>query len=224
MGNVLELAIVLIVMAALDNRGIIMAGAQSPPSPISSSSSCGSSLVNLVACMSFLQAGAKNNKPTPACCTALASEVDTSAVCVCQMLTTTKSPLGTPINNIPQGIPINQSRALTLPGACKLSTPTLTQCMSAAVGAGAPVATPVASPLPATSSPSPAATSTIQSPAPSVYQSALPPATTSTGVLSPSGSQKVPTASSNAERMIRFSMRNMLIVGLINSIAARIFV
>lgn len=212
----MALALVFIIIAAGGNRNIIMARAQSPPSPISSSLSCGTSLANLVACMGYLQGGSSNSSPTQDCCTALGSEVDSSAVCVCQLLTTGNNPLGIPINNIPLTIPINQNRGLTLPGACKISTPTLSQCMSAAVGAGAPVS----SPLPATSSPSPAATRTTQSPATSVYPSALPPDTTG-GVFSPSGARKGPTPSSNAGSMTNFSMNSMLIVGLTSIFASR---
>lgn len=217
----MALALVFIIIAAGGNRNIIMAGAQSPPSPISSSLSCGTSLANLVACMGYLQGGSSNSSPTQDCCTALGSEVDSSAVCVCQLLTTGNNPLGIPINNIPLTIPINQNRGLTLPGACKISTPTLSQCMSAAVGAGAPVGTPVSSPLPAPSSPSPAATRTTQSPATSVYPSALPSDTTG-GVFSPSGARKGPTPSSNAGSMTNFSMNSMLIVGLTCIFAATI--
>lgn len=120
MANILALALVLIVIAAGKNVG--MAGAQSPP-PNSSSSSCSASLVSLAPCLTFLQAGPNNSSPTQGCCTALTSVVNTSVACLCQLFTTTNNPLG---------IPINQTQALALPGACKITTPSLGQCKSPA--------------------------------------------------------------------------------------------
>jgi len=80
-------------------------------------------------------------------------------------------------------------------------------------------------PLPATSSPSPAATGTTKSPATSVYPWALPPTTTG-GVLSSSGSHEGTPASTEAGSMmsLSMSMSSMLIVGLINIIATTIIV
>ena len=123
MANVRALPLVLvIVIAAGGNAGIVMmAEAQSAPP---AGSSCSSFLVSLAPCLAFMQPGVQNNTtPTQGCCTALASVVNTSAACLCQLLTTTNNSLG---------IPINQTRSLALPGACKITTPPVSQCKSPA--------------------------------------------------------------------------------------------
>jgi len=179
-----------------------MAGAQSVPS---TSQSCTASLVSMAPCLAFLQGGPNNTTPTPGCCTALASVVSTSAACLCQMVNTTNNPLG---------IPINQTRALALPGACKVTTPPLSQCKSSAVSS--PPAAAPSSPAPVVSNPTP----TAKSPATSV---ALPPTTTPTtrgavspasgGAVSPTSGRAVspstkegPTASGSAGSMTGVSM------------------
>lgn len=112
MANVLALTLALIVIAAGGSVGRVAA---------QSSSSCSATLVSLAPCLAFLQGGANNSSPTQGCCTGLASVVSTSAACLCQMVTTTNNPLG---------IPINQTQALALPGACKITTPPVSQCKS----------------------------------------------------------------------------------------------
>jgi len=192
MANVLALALVLVAIAAGGNKGIIIMVEAQLASPPASPSSCSASLASLAPCINFLvgpSTPSTSVSPTQSCCSAVTSVANNSAICLCPLFTSGGSSylLGFPVNNIP--LPLNQTRALNLPGACRVSSPLLSQCkLSAARGAGAPVATPVSSPvaapLSATSSPSPAVTSKAMSPASSVVSPALPPATTG-GVLPP---------------------------------------
>lgn len=261
MAKVLALALVLVAVAAVE--------AQFPPPPGSSSTTCSAALASLAPCLNYLVGP---SVPTMSCCSAVTSVANDSAICLCPLFTTnmTANLLGFPVNNIP--LPLNQTRAVTLPGACRVSTPLLSQCkLSPAGGAGAPVSTPASSPAAAPksghshaaapksahsfhaaapksshSSPGPALTSKAKSPASSVdsqaltpatsggvispaqapaTSSALPPTTTTTGgVLSPSGSPVKPAGSASAASMVTFSLSSMLILGLINIIAARIIV
>eukprot|EP00253_Pinus_taeda_P016709 PITA_16709 len=185
MANVLALALALIVIAAGENVGMV--GAQSSPS------SCSAALVTLAPCLAFLQGGANNTTPTQGCCTALASVVNTNAPCLCQMVSTTNNPLG---------IPINQTQALALPGACKITTPPVSQCNSSAVSSPPAAAAP-SSPTPVVSNPTPKATSPATS-------AALPPSKTPT-------TKEGPTASANTGCMTGASMLIQL-VGIMGSL------
>eukprot|EP00253_Pinus_taeda_P035602 PITA_35602 len=177
MAKVLALALVLVVIAAGESVGMV--GAQSPPP--NSSSSCSAALVSLAPCLTFLQGGQNDTSPAQGCCTALASIVNTSAACLCQVFTTTNNSLG---------ITINQTRALALPGACKITT-SLSQCKSS----------PVSSP-PVVSNPTPTAKS---------------PATSATGgALSPSTKER-PTISANAGSMMGVSTL-IHVVGIMGSL------
>eukprot|EP00253_Pinus_taeda_P002416 PITA_02416 len=181
MANVLALTLAFIVIVAGGSVGRVAA---------QSSSSCSAALVSLAPCLAFLQGGANNSSPTQGCCTGLASVVSTSAACLCQMVTTTNNPLG---------IPINQTQALALPGACKITTPPVSQCKSTSAS-NPPAAAAPSSPTPVVSNPTP----TAKSPATSAT---LPPTTTPTtgGALSPFAKEG-PTASANSGSMMGVDM------------------
>ncbi|CAN6181407.1 unnamed protein product [Urochloa humidicola] len=78
---------------------------------------CSSVMMTLSPCMDFISSKA----PTPgiSCCSVLAGVVQTDPRCLCMVLD------GTATNF---GISINQTRALDLPGVCKVQAPPISQC------------------------------------------------------------------------------------------------
>lgn len=77
---------------------------------------CMPTIVSLSPCLGFITGN--SSTPSSSCCTQLASVVQTQAQCLCTVL-----------NGGPQlPLVINQTQALTLPGACKIQTPPPSQC------------------------------------------------------------------------------------------------
>ncbi|GAA0179149.1 hypothetical protein LIER_42202 [Lithospermum erythrorhizon] len=105
------------------------------PSP---SVDCSIVIVNLAECLSFVRAGSTTKKPEGACCNGLKTVLKTNPECICEGFK----------NSAQFGIDLNVTKALTLPQACKVSAPSITNCgLSLAPGAA-----PALSPMP--SSPS----------------------------------------------------------------------
>ena len=78
--------------------------------------SCPPAIVSLQPCLTFITSN--SSTPPPQCCTQLASMVQTQAQCLCTFLNAAP-PL--PFN-------INRTQAITLPGACNIQAPPLSQC------------------------------------------------------------------------------------------------
>lgn len=90
------------------------------PSAASPSPDCLTVLAtNIFACLSFVEPGSNLSKPEKDCCPGLSGIVDNSPQCLCQMLVANASDFG---------FEINRTKALSLPSACKLSTPPLSLC------------------------------------------------------------------------------------------------
>ncbi|KAL1367377.1 hypothetical protein AAHE18_02G048100 [Arachis hypogaea] len=103
----------------------------------SSSSSCTSTLTSLSPCLNYIMGS--SSTPSSSCCSQLSSVVKSSPQCLCSVLNGGGSNLG---------IPINQTLALSLPSACKVQTPPVSQCKGVNGGAssGSPVGSPFGSP------------------------------------------------------------------------------
>ncbi|KAM5563701.1 non-specific lipid transfer protein GPI-anchored 5 [Rosa sericea] len=86
-------------------------------------SSCSSTLTSLSPCLNYITGNSSN--PSSSCCSQLSNVVQSSPQCLCSVLTGAGSTLG---------ITINQTLALSLPGACNVKTPPINQCQSAANG------------------------------------------------------------------------------------------
>ncbi|XP_020591714.1 non-specific lipid transfer protein GPI-anchored 2-like [Phalaenopsis equestris] len=84
----------------------------------SSSSSCTSALLSLSPCLNFISGNATT--PPSSCCSQLSSVVNSEPQCLCAVL---NGDAGSGL-----GISINKTRALTLPAACKVQTPPISQC------------------------------------------------------------------------------------------------
>ncbi|KAF8783596.1 hypothetical protein HU200_000485 [Digitaria exilis] len=124
-------------------------------------SGCGASILSLAPCLSFTSGSAA--APTGPCCSALAGVLRGEPRCLCAVLGGGASAFG---------VTVNSTRALELPGKCKVTTPPVSQCD--AVGAPAP------SP-PATATPGdPGSSSSPSAPAPTAESPTAPPPVHST--------------------------------------------
>ncbi|GJN24677.1 hypothetical protein PR202_gb12431 [Eleusine coracana subsp. coracana] len=115
--------------AALGMILLMSGGGASAQSP-SPSSSCTSVLVSLSPCLNYISG---NESTAPAsCCTQLGKVVQSDPQCLCVALNADTAALG---------LNVNRTRALGLPGECKVKTPPVSDCKKAG-GAGAPATSP----------------------------------------------------------------------------------
>ncbi|XP_014513093.1 non-specific lipid-transfer protein-like protein At2g13820 [Vigna radiata var. radiata] len=96
-------------------------------------SGCSSTLTSLSPCLNYVM-GSSSTPSTP-CCSQLSTIVQSSPQCLCSLLS----------GGSTFGITINQTLALSLPAACKVQTPPVSQCQ-AGNGPTPPSTAPVASP------------------------------------------------------------------------------
>ncbi|XAR58562.1 hypothetical protein NMG60_11014004 [Bertholletia excelsa] len=156
------------------------AAAQSP-----SPSGCTVALLSLSPCLSFVTGN--STTPSSSCCSQLGNVVQSSPRCLCSLLGGGGSSLG---------ITINQTLALSLPGACKVHTPPVSRCNALANGPMASAATPASAPVD-----SPAASPSESTPSDS-SSNAIPeaeapntPSESSTPAAAATGSKTVPSTS-----------------------------
>jgi Probable lipid transfer len=86
-----------------------------------SSSSCTTALVGLSPCLNYISGN--DTTPSGSCCSQLASVVKSEPECLCTVLNG-----GSSSGSL--GMTINETRALELPGACKVQTPSASNCNS----------------------------------------------------------------------------------------------
>ncbi|XVE73102.1 hypothetical protein DITRI_Ditri11bG0090700 [Diplodiscus trichospermus] len=151
-------------------------------------SGCSSVLLSLAPCLNYITGS--STTPSSSCCSQLSSVVQSRPQCLCSALNGGGSSLG---------ITINQTQALSLPGACNVQTPPVSRCN----GAKGPAAPPVSSAVSPASSPVSSAVSPEASPvssavSPSADSSDEAPDTPATSSMpnipSGTGSKTVPTA------------------------------
>ncbi|XP_020255113.1 non-specific lipid-transfer protein-like protein At2g13820 [Asparagus officinalis] len=114
---------------------------------------CTTAIVSLAPCLGYITGN--SSTPSTSCCSQLSSVVQTQAQCLCSLLNGGGSSFG---------ININQTQALTLPGACKVKTPPVSQCNAAGGPATSPSSSPSTPTTPSTT-PSTPSTSTPTTPA-----------------------------------------------------------
>ncbi|KAJ6846701.1 non-specific lipid-transfer protein-like protein [Iris pallida] len=190
--------------------------------------SCAPTITSLAPCLGFITGNSSSTSPSSACCTQLASIIQTQTQCLCTVL-----------NGAPQ-LPfvVNQTRALTLPGACKIQTTPLSPCNAAASGqlppaaAGSPIGAPAPAPEPEPASPSTPSESIAPSPTfpstpsdatptspstPTVPSDASPTASATPVPQAPSGdgSKTVPTTNQSSSAKIATSYPPALLVLLL---------
>ncbi|XP_076883520.1 non-specific lipid transfer protein GPI-anchored 15-like [Bidens hawaiensis] len=157
------------------------------------SSTCINSLTSLSPCLNFVSGNSPT--PSPACCSQLASVVQTQPRCLCSLLN----------GNVPNiGVTINQTLAVTLPGACNVQTPPVTLCNGVANGpASGPASAPTSSEVSPTGEPS-EGTPEAQAPA--------TPLTPTTPSGSGSGSKTTPSTNNNASDGSKFGAPTYLVL------------
>ncbi|RHN71634.1 putative plant lipid transfer protein/Par allergen [Medicago truncatula] len=101
--------------------------ARDAPSP---SADCSTIVVIMADCLSFVSNDSTITKPSGACCSGLKTVLKTSPTCLCDSLK----------NSANLGVVLNVTKAATLPAACGLSAPPLSNCglSIAPVGAATP--------------------------------------------------------------------------------------
>ncbi|GKC86601.1 non-specific lipid-transfer protein-like protein [Tanacetum coccineum] len=87
-------------------------------------SGCTTALISLSPCLTFVT-GNTSSTPSSSCCSQLSNVVQSQPRCLCSLLN------GGGANF---GISINQTTALSLPGACNVQTPPVSQCNVVANG------------------------------------------------------------------------------------------
>lgn len=144
-------------------------------------SSCTNTLMSLAPCLNYITGN--SSSPSSSCCSQLGNVVQTSPLCLCSLLNNSGASLG---------ITVNRTLALSLPGACKVQTPSINQCKAATA--------PTASATPPVSSPaSSPADSSNQTPEPDITPSASEiPSASGTG----SGSKTIPSSTGTSDGSI----------------------
>ncbi|THU73968.1 hypothetical protein C4D60_Mb04t28420 [Musa balbisiana] len=97
--------------------GFVMALVTVLPGLASAQSGCTAVILGLAPCLSYITGN--SSTPSSSCCTQLARVVKSRPACLCSVLNGGASSLG---------ITINQTRALAMPGACKVQTPPVSAC------------------------------------------------------------------------------------------------
>ncbi|KAJ1419899.1 Bifunctional inhibitor/plant lipid transfer protein/seed storage helical domain [Sesbania bispinosa] len=79
-------------------------------------------------CLSFVTNGSTITKPEGTCCSGLKSVLKTAPSCLCEAFKSSSQ----------FGVVLNVTKALSLPGACKVSAPSVTNCGLSETPAAAP--------------------------------------------------------------------------------------
>ncbi|KAF3322993.1 hypothetical protein FCM35_KLT12982 [Carex littledalei] len=96
------------------------------PAPVQD---CSTYLADLADCIDFVEQGSNSTKPTASCCTGLKKVVRENERCLCDALG----------NSQDYGIKLNMSRAVAMPSACGVTTPSSSNCRTSVAPAIAPV-------------------------------------------------------------------------------------
>lgn len=86
-------------------------------------SGCTIGLMGMSPCLNFITGN--TSTPSSSCCSQLGNVVQSQPQCLCQLLNG---------NGINLGLSINRTLALTLPSACNVQTPPVSQCNGKIIG------------------------------------------------------------------------------------------
>lgn len=112
--------IALVVAASLLVASLGVSGQAPAPAP---SDDCFNAVLNMSDCLTYVETGSNITVPDKACCPELAGMVDSSPVCLCELIGKGGS----------FGIDVDVNRALKLPAACDVVTPPTNLCAAAGV-------------------------------------------------------------------------------------------
>uniref|UniRef100_A0A6V7QU36 Bifunctional inhibitor/plant lipid transfer protein/seed storage helical domain-containing protein n=1 Tax=Ananas comosus var. bracteatus TaxID=296719 RepID=A0A6V7QU36_ANACO len=107
-----KMAVLLVfVLAAIAGSGLLS---------VQADSSCLNSLLSMTSCISYVSN--ESSEVSPLCCPSISAVLASQPLCLCYILNGEVGKL--------LGKPIDESRALGLPGLCKLTTPPISECNS----------------------------------------------------------------------------------------------
>ncbi|KAL8027489.1 hypothetical protein ABFX02_14G098200 [Erythranthe guttata] len=95
---------------------------------------CSSLVLNMADCLSFVTEGSTAKTPEGTCCSGLKTVLKTDAECICEAFR----------NSAQLGVTLNVTKALTLPTACHVSSPSVSNCGLSIDTGTAPALSPLA--------------------------------------------------------------------------------
>ncbi|GMH23719.1 hypothetical protein Nepgr_025562 [Nepenthes gracilis] len=102
-----------------------------------STTDCSSLVMDMADCLSFVTNGSTDTKPTGSCCSGLKTVLKTDAECLCETFKSSGQ----------LGFALNVTKALSLPSACHVKTPSFSKCgLTLVSSTGAPVVSPAGAP------------------------------------------------------------------------------
>ncbi|OAY46575.2 non-specific lipid transfer protein GPI-anchored 31 [Manihot esculenta] len=93
---------------------------------------CSSLVLNMADCLSYVSNGSTTAKPEGTCCSGLKTVLKSDPECLCEAFKSSSQ----------LGVVLNVTKALTLPDACKLHAPPVSNCGLSLAPAGAPGVSP----------------------------------------------------------------------------------
>ncbi|KAK6156864.1 hypothetical protein DH2020_011112 [Rehmannia glutinosa] len=108
-----------------------ISAAHSAPAP---AVDCSSLVLNMADCLSYVTAGGTAKKPEGMCCSGLKTVLKTNAECLCEAFQ----------NSAQLGVTLNMTKALGLPAACHVSSPSVSNCALSTSPGAAPALSPMA--------------------------------------------------------------------------------
>ncbi|PKU73899.1 Non-specific lipid-transfer protein-like protein [Dendrobium catenatum] len=84
--------------------------------PVTAQTGCTAEIISLAPCLSYISGN--STAPSSSCCSQLSNVVRSQPLCLCTVLN----------GGFSIGISLNKTRALALPGACKVQTPPVSKC------------------------------------------------------------------------------------------------
>ncbi|KAK9286376.1 hypothetical protein L1049_014771 [Liquidambar formosana] len=142
---------------AVDNA--CSASTHSAPAP---SVDCSTMVLNMADCLSFVTNGSTVTKPEGTCCSGLKTVLKADPECLCEAFKSSAQ----------FGVVLNITKAVTLPSACRISAPSISNCRLSTAPGAAPALSP-SSPTPAASGPTFGANELVPAVAPAVSGSAV---------------------------------------------------
>ncbi|KAE9591852.1 hypothetical protein Lal_00038731 [Lupinus albus] len=100
-------------------------GAHHAPAP---TLDCSTIILTMSDCLSFVTNGSKTTKPEGSCCSGLKPVLKTAPTCLCEAFKSSSQ----------FGVVLNVTKAVSLPSACKVSAPSVSNCALSETPAAAP--------------------------------------------------------------------------------------
>ncbi|KAI3834842.1 hypothetical protein MKW98_015955 [Papaver atlanticum] len=93
---------------------------------MSGSDDCFSKVLNMSDCLTYVKTGSNLTTPDKGCCPSFAGLVESSPICLCQLLGNSSS----------LGIQLDVNKSLNLPKVCKVETPPVSLCATIGIPVG----------------------------------------------------------------------------------------